>query len=180
VAEAAVSTADASTAVPAISADSADAETESPILPEPKAPKAPRKAPKKGARKGKAVKGKATKNKSRKANSKGSAPSTGQSAPPIVIHFNELTDRERKLLRYIDGDGEGLRPMVPIKDMVSVFYGAAGTKARANSWVRNQLRDLVRGSWIVKVDRGMYQVAESARKRIRAATAPDTTETAAE
>jgi hypothetical protein len=177
-----VSTADASTAVPAISADSADAETEPPVLPEPRAPKAPRKAPKKGARKGKAVKGKgkATKNKSRKANSKGSAPSTGQSAPPIVIHFNELTDRERKLLRYIDGDGEGLRPMVPIKDMVSVFVGTAGTKARANSWVRNQLRDLVRGSWIVKVDRGMYQVAESARKRIRAATATDTTETAAE
>jgi hypothetical protein len=102
-------------------------------------------------------------------------PTTGQSAPPREIPWADLSKRERRLLTFIDG-GIDIRPLVLIKEMVQVFIGSAETKARANSWVRNQLRDLVVGGWVVKVDRGVYQIDPNARKRLRHALAAEAVE----
>lgn len=136
-----------------------------------KAPKAP-KAPKKGAKAKKAPKaGKADK-------SAASKPTTGQSAPHEFIGVADLNAREMRLIEFLNGTGEGHRQGMTITEMLEVFRGAAGTKARANSWVRNQLRRLVTGGYAEHlldsdgvVVRGSYRVTEAGRKRLVRASA---------
>ncbi len=95
---------------------------------------------------------------------------SGQSAEARAISFEELSKGEQKLLGILNGEGKGLRPIVPIADM------SKGSRLTPLG-VRNTLRRLVPSKWIENVHegiddegevvklRGHYRITESGRKR---------------
>lgn len=91
------------------------------------------------------------------------APTTGQSGPPINLPLEECNEGELKVLTLLNGEGRGDRPVLGIQEMTKLG------KFKADHWVRNALRDLVRGSWVEKVGRGTYQMTILGRKRLTVA-----------
>lgn len=82
--------------------------------------------------------------------SKKRASVTGQSGPPISIAKDKLNDKEQKVLEMLESTPSALG----LKYIAERCW--PGEK-KANSWVRNSLRRLVRASFAEKVGKGLYQ-----------------------
>lgn len=99
-------------------------------------------------------------------------PTTGQSAGPLQIGYDDLNKDERKLIRVLNGK---------TKSRVTLHLGEIASKGRmSNLEVRNALRRTVRGDWVEKVTeivddegeikegaRGYYRISVNGRRRIK-------------
>lgn len=119
------------------------------------------KAPKaKKAAKPKAVAKKAPK----AAKPKTDVPHSGQSGPVIEdLPFEKLNDKEKKVMDVLSE-----ATTMSIADIAGAAFKSK-PKAQANSWVRNSLRRLVRGSFVEKTDRGEYKATALGKRRTKAA-----------
>lgn len=92
--------------------------------------------------------------------------SQGQSGPKLTLGYVNLTIKERVVLDRIVEAAE-LGQAITLSALAErCFKGIS--KAKRNSWVRNQLRRLVRAGFVDPVAPGLYQAtrkAKSASKR---------------
>lgn len=97
------------------------------------------------------------------------SPTSGQSGPPLKLTKEGLNEKEFRVLTVLAAD---LNPL-PINALATTSFPEQ-TTIKANSWVRNSLRRLVRGSWVEKVGKGTYRPTESGRSvlNVRAPEAP--------
>ena len=127
-----------------------------------------KKAPKKNGKNGKHDKRKIPKEKRGK-------PTTGQSGPPTEIHFEDLTNDQRAIIKMM-AKQKGSPP-------TSINFVHLRTKL-TKLQIRNALRNLVRSGWLNKAEqvlaedgtvleapRGWYQLPKIARDRLRRAEA---------
>ena len=119
------------------------------VTPNPEAVKAKR-GPKKGSKAKKPVKAEVP------------APTSGQSGPAIKIGYNELSANERKVLDCFDPNDKA---HFTIAELSSKAFGGF-KKSKANYFVRNQLRRLIRGNWLDKSAPGTYRLSTSGRNRL--------------
>jgi hypothetical protein len=94
------------------------------------------------------------------------APKSGQSGPPLDLGYGDLNDNERKVVAVFKGKGE--RKPKTIADLAKECFPSKKF-AKANSWVRNSLRRLVRADWLEKMERGSYRITDKGRRRLDAA-----------
>jgi hypothetical protein len=129
-----------------------------------KAKAAPKKAAKAAPKKKKAPAKKSNGAKAAKGNGKPkSAPTSGQSGPPIDLSEKGLNAKELKILSALC-NGQGT---MTIKELATeCFKGKA--KAQANSWVRNSLRRPARAGLIEQVERGTYKATAKGKKHAAA------------
>lgn len=107
--------------------------------------------------------------KAKKTTSK-TKPSSGQSGPAMDLPFEKISDKERKVLDFLNGSGSGQRPIMTITQMAEGCFKSLGAK-KSNSWVRNCLRRLVRSGNVEKVERGQYRISDAGRKKLARAEA---------
>lgn len=96
-------------------------------------------------------------------------PTTGQSAPARELPWDSLNGDEREVVQALATDDR--RQPRSVAWMADAFdaekdgtiYDPAKLKAR------NALRRLVQGGWVVRKERGTYQLTEPALKRYRRA-----------
>lgn len=86
------------------------------------------------------------------------APTTGQSGPPVDFGKKSLNQKETKVLSALN-HGSGPRKISEIADI----WKSQGL-AKANSWVRNSLRRLVRGGLVEQTERGTYRLTAKGKK----------------
>lgn len=139
-----------------------------------KKPKAKRKVAKKAKAKTKSVKPKKTAEKKPKVakvrepkapkapKEDGDLPKSGQSGPQISnMKFEKLNSNEQKVLRMMAAsDAKTLR----IVEISGATFERKEGPEKANSWVRNALRRLVRAGFVGKAERGTYKVTAAGRK----------------
>jgi hypothetical protein len=95
-------------------------------------------------------------------------PTSGQSAPPRKLEWDQLNAKERKVVEFLDGSGAGGRTIVTISTLAAeCFFGEADTQAQAYSWARNCLRRLTTGSWVERFVRGSYRIHHKGRLRLK-------------
>lgn len=120
-----------------------------------KAKKAKKSAARKAAPAKRAAKAKAAKR---------AKPTSGQSAPPIEsLSFDDLNKKEKQVVGCFGLKGE--REVHTIEALAKEAFRSQTSK-KANSWVRNCLRRLVRANWVEKVTPGEYRLSEPGRKRL--------------
>lgn len=78
---------------------------------------------------------------------------SGQSGPKIKLEESKLTEKEAKVLAVVRGTKGSHAELKNLGDLS--FPGLE--KTQANSWVRNSLRRLVRGSFVKKIGKGQYR-----------------------
>jgi hypothetical protein len=86
------------------------------------------------------------------------SPSSGQSGPPVDLSKKALNAKEAKVLAALCNGKSSQK----IAELAAIFKGKA--KSQANSWVRNSLRRLVRGSFVEQVERGTYKATAKGKK----------------
>lgn len=86
----------------------------------------------------------------------------GQSGPAIVP--KRLNAKEVRVFDYLAKN----RGEASISEMASGLWPKQGA-AKANSWVRNSLRRLVRAGWVDRVGRGSFRISAAGRKTQKAA-----------
>ncbi len=131
------------------------------------AKKAPAKREKKAAKPKKAARQAATKTPKAPRKKRSGAPTSGQSGPSLDLAKDKLNDKEQKIVATLLGDAN---PM-PINALATTCFSDQ-TQSKANSWVRNSLRRLVRGKWVEKVGKGTYRVTDQGKARFEGAEAP--------
>ena len=90
------------------------------------------------------------------------APKSGQSGPPLDLPPSKLNEKEKVVtatLLKLDGDSS-----MSLAELAEKCFPDGDKKA--NSWVRNSLRRLVRAGYVAKIDRGTYQMSKAGRKLI--------------
>ena len=90
------------------------------------------------------------------------APKSGQSGPPLDLPPAKLNEKEKVVtatLLKLDGDSS-----MSLAELAEKCFPDGDKKA--NSWVRNSLRRLVRAGYVAKIDRGTYQMSKAGRKLI--------------
>lgn len=98
--------------------------------------------------------------------------SGGQAGKPLDLGYDDLTPRERKVVDALTGGGT-----LSISELVEacgwsnpkVGDGQLEGAALGNSRVRNQLRRLVRSSWVENAQergKGTYRLSRQAKKRL--------------
>ena len=92
-------------------------------------------------------------------------PTSGQSGPPIELSVEGLNSKESKVFYLLNGEGAGVRVIMPIAEIASTCFKSQ-SKKRSNSWTRNSLRRLVQGGLVEKVERGKYRVTDAGRKKL--------------
>lgn len=93
-------------------------------------------------------------------------PVSGQSAPPIEsLPFDALNKKEKKVVGCFVA--RTAREVLTIEDLADVAFPSQPAK-RANSWVRNSLRRLIRARWLEKVTPGEYRLSKGRRRQVRA------------
>jgi hypothetical protein len=93
-------------------------------------------------------------------------PVSGQSAPPIEsLSFDALNKKEKKVVGCFVA--RTAREVLTIEDLADVAFPSQPAK-RANSWVRNSLRRLIRARWLEKVTPGEYRLSKGRRRQVRA------------
>lgn len=90
----------------------------------------------------------------------------GQKGPTIDLPYDGLNEKERSVLRVFNPIGP--RGAVRIEELARYSFPALFVKdsGRANSWVRNSLRRLVRGNWIETAgasERGKFRLTIRAK-----------------
>jgi hypothetical protein len=93
------------------------------------------------------------------------APTTGQSGTPIERSYTELNNKERKLLNCFKTSGK--REALTIKELADACWKKRVGNERANSWVRNSLRNLIRAGLLEKVDAGTYRQSAKGRAMVK-------------
>lgn len=78
---------------------------------------------------------------------------SGQSGPKIKLEESKLTEKEAKVLSVVRGTKGSHAELKNLGDLS--FPGLE--KTQANSWVRNSLRRLVRGSFVKNIGKGQYR-----------------------
>lgn len=91
-------------------------------------------------------------------------PRSGQSGPRIELAREKMNPKELRVLTVLNGGGKGERKATELSALANKCFASKGKK-KANSWVRNSLRRLVRGGWVEKSDSGTYKISEKGRKR---------------
>ena len=86
------------------------------------------------------------------------APTTGQSGPPVDFGKKSLNQKETKVLSALN-HGSGPRKISEIAEI----WKSQGLD-KANSWVRNSLRRLVRGGLVEQTERGTYRLTAKGKK----------------
>jgi len=123
--------------------------------------KGPKAKPAKAKAKAKAKAVKAAKPvKAAKVKKAAKAAQSGQSGPALELEASDLNKSETKLLCSF-GDYKGGEE-ISIAELAKETFPTK-SKAQANSWVRNSLRRLVRGSLVEKTDRGTYKLTKAGR-----------------
>jgi len=90
---------------------------------------------------------------------------TGQSGPPLNLTGAKLNPKEKRVLAVLESDANAL----PLVTLALACFPEEDAK-KANSWVRNSLRRLVRGEWVARVGEGTYQITETGRRRMPGAS----------
>lgn len=100
-------------------------------------------------------------------------PSTGQSREEFTLKLEELSDKEAKVIKALNGTGKGVREVRAVPEL-------AKTTKLTLLQVRNSIRRLVPSGWVERVDeiltdegetkavRGHYRLAEGGRRRLAA------------
>lgn len=100
--------------------------------------------------------------------SEGPRTGQGQSGPPLELPWKALNPKERDVLRALNGTGRGPRRKMTLEELAEeCFAKDASTPEQANSWVRNSMRRLVRGSWVDKVEPGVYRISTKQRPKVK-------------
>jgi outer membrane biosynthesis protein TonB len=92
------------------------------------------------------------------ARKKAAQPTSGQSGPPVDLAKDKLNSKESRVVAVLAGDANP----VPINALATNCF-ADQASSKANSWVRNSLRRLVRGKWVDKVGKGTYRLSNTGR-----------------
>lgn len=91
---------------------------------------------------------------------------SGQSGPSIELDFEDLNDKEIKVMKVFPLEGE--RGILTIPALAKGAW-PTNTQGKSNSWTRNCLRRLVRGNLIEKLKRGEYRISVKGRHRMEKA-----------
>lgn len=81
-------------------------------------------------------------------------PSSGQSGPTVDLNKKKINPKEQKILAALN-HGKGPQK---IAELAAEAFGNKPSQAKANSWVRNSLRRLVRGGLVEQAARGTYKL----------------------
>jgi hypothetical protein len=92
-------------------------------------------------------------------------PTSGQSGPAIILSVSDLNPKEKKVAETLNGDPS--RKPYLLSDL-AVAVWPSQPKVKANSWVRNSLRRLVRGGWVERAEKGTYQITEKGQANLPA------------
>lgn len=84
----------------------------------------------------------------------------GQGGRPIDLHRRDLNSKELMVVASLYGQSAPF----PLNGLAASTFPAEDTNV-ANSWVRNSLRRLVRGGWVVKNAPGTYSMTVLGRDR---------------
>lgn len=103
----------------------------------------------------------------------------GQKATPLELPLDRMNEKERAVLNVFNPTGP--RGWYNITTLAQWAFPVENHKhaGRANSWVRNSLRRLVRGGWVEhpsKEHKGVFRLSQRAKKTLGA----NATETAAD
>lgn len=80
----------------------------------------------------------------------------GQNGPKLIdFPYSKLNRNEAKLMCSFDP--YGIREVFSISDLADKSFPDTSSD-KANSYVRNSLRRLVRGDWIEKIGRGEFRI----------------------
>lgn len=93
------------------------------------------------------------------------APRSGQSGPTIELAVDSFNAKELAVLRLLNGEGAGIRPILPINEIAGTCFSTQ-SRSRGNSWTRNSLRRLVQSRFVERIERGKYRITESGRKSL--------------
>lgn len=101
-------------------------------------------------------------------------PTSGQSAEAFTLGFDDLTKFEAKVIKVVNGEGKGTRPVMNIE--------AISKQVRLSKLAtRNTIRRLVPSNWLERVEdsidddgnpikvRGHYRITKGGRERVSAA-----------
>lgn len=93
----------------------------------------------------------------------------GQNGPKGVFPWKVLNQKEKAVLRALNGTGKGRRKIMSLEDLAEeCFMSEARDPEQANSWVRNSLRRLVRGEWVENMNPGVYRICKGeGRTKVR-------------
>lgn len=89
------------------------------------------------------------------------APVSGQSGPALKLTYERLNSKEVKLLSWLSSR-KGPTTSHTIEALAAEVF-TAEKLSRANSWVRNCLRRLVRAKLILKTKPGSYRIGSAGR-----------------
>lgn len=76
----------------------------------------------------------------------------------LILESNDLNAKERVVAAILASD---MNP-APLNALALLCFPNEPSR-RANSWVRNSLRKLVRSQWVERVARGTYRVTDAGR-----------------
>lgn len=102
---------------------------------------------------------KKTGNEKKRSTSPKNPPVSGQSGKPLDLEAQDLNSKEGCVVAALAGD---VNP-APINALAAICFPNEG--AKANSWVRNSLRRLVRARWVEKVGTGTYRLTDEGRSK---------------
>lgn len=89
----------------------------------------------------------------------------GQKGVPLDLPVEYMNPNELAVLRCF-GLRDGYRTTLSITEIADKAFPKKSEK-RANSWVRNSLRRLVRGSWLESIDRGVFRFTQMAVTKLQ-------------
>jgi hypothetical protein len=87
-------------------------------------------------------------------------PKSGQSGKPTDLYKARLNAKELLVVGVLHGDANPF----PINALATNCFSDQ-TASKANSWVRNCLRRLVRGKWVEKTGKGTYILTDHGKER---------------
>lgn len=106
--------------------------------------------------------------------------SQGQNGPKLSLSWEKLTTNERRVIKsLLPSPGEHRKPMSISEIAAETGWAKRMSQAKANSWVRNQLRRLVRADYVEhaeKIKDGNYILTDYGKRQARAHIEQKTTE----
>lgn len=134
------------------------------------AKKTAKKTAKKAAAKKTASVPKTAKKAAKAPKKRSEVPTSGQSGKPIDLGRDKLNGKELSVVSVLASDANA----IPINALAASCFPQE-TASKANSWVRNSLRRLVRGKWVEKVSRGTYRLHPEGKQMFDSDYSPSNT-----
>ncbi len=85
-------------------------------------------------------------------------PTSGQSAPERQLHFDELSDAEKDIVKML-----GRKRVARTVEYLADAFDGDNPKLQ----VRNALRRIVCAGWVDRIGRGQYQLSKNGADRLR-------------